>query len=221
MTMLETIELETTTEAKAVVIWLHGLGADGNDFVAVAEQLQMPAELGIRFIFPHAPVRPITINQGYQMRGWYDIRSLSIIEEEDKAGIIESSEHIRRICLSQQEQGIPAQRIILAGFSQGGAIALHCGLHYPEQLGGIMALSTYLPRCVDIESIPVQTNTTTPVFMAHGLQDTIVMPIYGEQSRKQLENAGISVEWHEYAMPHSVCDEEIRHIRRWLLAVLK
>lgn len=217
MPILDAIELETGGNPDAAVIWLHGLGADGNDFVPIVQQLNLPTDLAIRFVFPNAPIRPITINQGVEMPGWYDITSLSIVDREDADGIRESSDAILQICKQQEEQGIDSTRIILAGFSQGGAIALHCGLRYPAPLAGIMALSTYLPQCTILDTRDTATNRAVPVFMAHGQQDDVVAPTYGRLSRERLQDAGYKVSWHEYAMAHSVCMEEILDIKNWLL----
>jgi len=214
MPELESIVHETGDNPDAAVIWLHGLGANGHDFAGIIPQLNLPNELAIRFIFPHAPVRPITINQGYQMPGWYDLTSLSFDNEEDVAGINESSDAIRSLCQKQESLGIAAERIILAGFSQGGAIALHCGLNYPAPLGGIMALSTYLPHCCDLDN---ESNRSMDIFMAHGRQDDVVSPHFGESSRQRLEKSGYDVKWNDYTMQHSVCPEEIRDIRDWLI----
>ena len=216
MTQLDAIELETGDNPDSAIIWLHGLGADGSDFSPVVPQLKLPDNLPVRFIFPHAPVRAITINQGFQMPGWYDIASTSIIEHEDVDGIVESSNAIRQLCEIQEAQGIDSTRIILAGFSQGGAIALHCGLHYPRPVGGIMALSTYLPQCAALDTPETTANRATPVFVAHGSQDDVVAPQYGRQSCEQLQAAGYPVAWHEYPMAHSVCMEEIQDISAWL-----
>lgn len=213
MAELEIIQLETGNNPDAAVIWLHGLGASGNDFVPIVEQLHLPESLSIRFIFPHAPIRPITINQGMQMPGWYDISSLSIVDKEDEAGIEASSNAIHDLCKIQEEQGISAKRVILAGFSQGGAIALHCALNYPKLLAGIMVLSAYLPQCSHLET---SNNRNIPVFMAHGSQDDVVAPSYGKRSRQRLQEAGCEVTWHEYPMAHSVCIEEIQDISSWL-----
>ena len=220
MTELETITIETRDNPDAAVIWLHGLGADGNDFVPLVEQLQLPADTGIRFIFPHAPVRPITLNQGYRMRGWYDFYGLSPDDREDEAGIREASAAIAQLCRQQVAQGIQSQRIILAGFSQGGAVALHCGLRYPEPLAGIMALSTYLclPQQLAAQISPAARNT--PVFMAHGRQDDILAYDFGKHSADRLVAAGVTLEWHGYDMGHAVSPAEIADIRRWLLARL-
>jgi len=220
MSELDSIIIETREQPDAAVIWLHGLGADGNDFVPIVEQMQLPSHYAIRFIFPHAPLRPITINQGYQMPGWYDVSSQSIIEQEDEAGIRESSAILKALCEEQEASGIDSRRIILAGFSQGGAIALHCGCRYPRPLGGIMALSTYLPLPETLADEISEGAHETPVFMAHGRQDNVVAYDYGKQSMEQLEAFDIDVHWHEYDMEHSVCIEEIQHIRQWLTDVL-
>jgi len=220
MSELESIIIETDPEPDAAVIWLHGLGADGNDFVPIIEQMQLPAGLAIRFVFPNAPIRPITINQGYPMPGWYDISSLSIVDQEDEAGIRESSAILEQLCRAEEKKGISAERIVVAGFSQGGAIALHCGCRYPETLGGIMALSSYLPLSHTLDDELSPAAKYTPVFMAHGRQDDVVALRYGRQSMEQLEARGMQVEWHEYDMAHSVCMEEIIHIRQWLMNIL-
>ena len=220
MSELESIIIETNPQANAAVIWLHGLGADGNDFVPIVEQLQLPSHYAIRFIFPHAPMRPITINQGYQMPGWYDISSLSIVEGEDEAGIKESSAILKQLCQEQEEKGIESERIVVAGFSQGGAVALHCGCRYPKPLAGIMALSTYLPLAESLNDEISESMAETPVFMAHGRQDDVVSYEYGKSSMEQLQNNDIDVNWHEYDMGHAVCMEEINHIRQWLTEIL-
>ena len=216
MSELESIIIETQPDPDAAVIWLHGLGADGNDFVPIVEQLQLPSHYAIRFIFPHAPVRPITINQGYAMPGWYDISSLSIVEQEDAAGIKESSAILKQLCENQEAAGIASDRIIVAGFSQGGAIALHCGCRYPKPLAGIMALSTYLALPDTLADEISENAVETPVFMAHGRQDDVVKFQYGKQGMEQLEANNMQVEWYEYDMAHAVCQEEIQHIRQWL-----
>ena len=216
MKKLEKIQIETRDNPDSAVIWLHGLGADGNDFAPIVPQLGLPDTLAIRFIFPHAPIRAITINQGNQMPGWYDIYSQDVVSGEDEAGIIETSGIIQQLCLEQEALGIAANRIILAGFSQGGAIALYCGLRYPNALAGIMALSTYLPLHSQLEKATTSTNEKTPIFMAHGTQDNVVTPLFGKQSYTLLNEAGYAISWHEYAMPHSVCMEEITDIGLWL-----
>ena len=220
MSELDSIIIETDDQPNAAIIWLHGLGADGNDFVPIIDQLQLPSHLSVRFIFPHAPIRPITINQGYPMPGWYDISSMSIVEQEDETGIKESSAILRQLCEDQQAQGIETGRIIVAGFSQGGAIALHCGFRYPGQLAGIMALSTYLPLPDQLDDEISEYAPEIPVFMAHGRQDDVVAYEYGKQSMELLESNNIEVQWHEYDMGHAVCMEEIQHIRQWLIDTL-
>ncbi len=220
MSELDSIIIETGPNPNAAVIWLHGLGADGNDFVPIIEQLQLPPHYAIRFIFPHAPIRPITINQGYQMSGWYDISSLSIDDAEDATGIKESSAILKQLCQEQEDNGIESEKIIVAGFSQGGAIALHCGCRYPKPLAGIMALSTYLPLPDTLADEISEFITETPVFMAHGREDDVIAYDYGKQSQSQLENFDIDVHWHEYDMGHEVCMEEIMHIRQWLMECL-
>ena len=207
-------------EADAAVIWLHGLGADGSDFVPIVSELKLPDALNIRFIFPHAPLRPITINQGYRMRGWYDITSLDIAERDDEAGIVESGTMLTRLCDEQLAQGIAANRIIVAGFSQGGAIALYAGLRYARTLGGIMALSTYLPMQQGLQQEATAANRDTPIFMAHGLHDDVVATQFGLQTRALLQQQGYRVQWHDYTMGHSVCMEEINDISDWLDRVL-
>jgi phospholipase/carboxylesterase len=211
---------DDSREADAAVIWLHGLGADGSDFVPIVSELELPDALNIRFIFPHAPVRPITINQGYRMRGWYDITSLDVANRDDEAGIVESSAILTRLCDEQLALGIVAERIIVAGFSQGGAIALYTGLRYARTLGGIMALSTYLPMQQRLDQEAAVANRDTPIFMAHGLHDDVVATQFGLQTRALLQQRGYRVQWHEYAMGHSVCIEEINDISNWLCRVL-
>lgn len=214
MLELDAIELETGKDPDAAVIWLHGLGADGHDFAGIVPQLRLPSELSVRFIFPHAPIRPITLNQGAQMPGWYDLTSLDIDNEEDEEGINESSNAIRSLCQKQESLGIASERIVLARFSQGGAIALHCGLNYPAPLSGIMALSTYLPHCADLKN---KTNQSIDIFMAHGQHDDVLSFHFGGLSRQRLEKSGYRVKWHQYSMSHSVSVEEIQDIRDWLI----
>jgi len=220
MSQLDAIIIETRKQPDAAIIWLHGLGADGNDFVPIIDQLQLPSDYAIRFIFPNAPLRPITINQGYQMPGWYDISSLSIVDQEDETGIKESSETLKQLCESQEAEGIEPGRIIVAGFSQGGAIALHCGCRYPRQLAGIMALSTYMPLPDQLTDEISDVASETTIFMAHGRQDDVVAYDYGRKSMELLEANNIDVLWYEYDMGHAVCVEEIQHIRQWLTEIL-
>lgn len=215
--LLEHIEHCTAENPDACVIWLHGLGADGNDFAGIVPELRLPADLRVRFIFPHAPYRPITLNNGYVMRGWYDIASLQFGSHEDADGIRESAGQINEFIRREVERGIRTQRIILAGFSQGGAIALYTGLRQNQPLAGIMALSTYVPL---ISSLEAGSSRDLPVFMAHGLQDDIVQYRYGVQSRIWLQQQGYNIDWHDYPMAHSVCMDEIADIRHWLLKTL-
>ena len=217
---LETIELTTTDKPTASIIWLHGLGADGHDFEAMVPQLNLPHDFGARFIFPHAPNRPITLNNGYVMRGWYDIINLKFGEQEDAAGMAESSAAITQLIETEMSRGIPSHRILLAGFSQGGAVVLHTALRSKHKLAGIMALSTYLPFSQTLKIEASAENKNIPIFMAHGLQDDIVKYQYAAQSRSVLEQNHYPINWHDYPMPHSVCMDEINDIRAWLLSLL-
>ena len=210
------IETRPGEPASAAVIWLHGLGADGSDFVPLVSELDLPANINIRFVFPHAPVRPITINQGYHMRGWYDITSLDIANRDDMEGILASAQILNRLCDELVASGIASERIVFAGFSQGGAIALYAGLRYPKKLAGIMALSTYLPLGDTLAQEASAANRDTPIFMAHGLQDDIVASQFGVRSRTRLQQQGYPVQWTDYSMGHSVSIEEIRDIGNWL-----
>lgn len=219
----QTVEVETGPEPSASVIWLHGLGADGHDFEPIVPELRLPDTLPLRFVFPHAPVRPVTINGGMSMRAWYDIISLDRGGPVDEAGIRASGEIATALVRREQERGIPAGRIVLAGFSQGGAIALHAALRYPERLAGLMALSTYLPLASSFDEEVVQNaaaaNRDIPIFMAHGSFDPMLPMQMGAESRDLLTAFGFAVAWHSYPMAHAVCAEEIAHIRTWLLEV--
>lgn len=209
-------------EAEYCVIWLHGLGADGHDFEPIVQELNLPASLALRFIFPHAPMIPVTINNGYVMRAWYDILAMDIGSAQDEAGIRQSQQLLQHMIEQQIEQGIPSERIVLAGFSQGGAVILQTGLRLNKALAGLMALSTYLPLADSLENEKAEQNANTPIFMAHGDSDPVVRPELAYRSRSRLEQQGYSVQWQEYAgMQHSVCAEEIAHIRAWLLKVFK
>jgi len=222
--LLETIELETTPNPTAAVIWMHGLGADGNDFVPIVNELDLAGAPGIRFIFPHAPTRPVTINNGYVMRAWYDI-SFGDLEgntrKADEKGVRESQAQIGQLIARENSRGIAAAKIVLAGFSQGGAVALQTGLRYPEQLAGVMALSTYLPLAESFAAEAAPANAKTAVFMAHGTHDPVVPYAMGNNSHELLKKAGYAVQWHEYPMQHSVCLEEVADIGRWLTGVLR
>jgi phospholipase/carboxylesterase len=214
---LECIEVETGAKPGAAVIWLHGLGADGNDFVPVVPELRLSA--AVRFIFPHAPQRPVTINMGMRMRAWYDILQLGG-GAEDETGIRESQAALEKLIEAQKQKGIPARKIVLAGFSQGGAIVLQTALRHPERLAGVMALSTYLPLRNTLENERNAMNADLPVFMAHGEYDNMIGIDRALQTRGMLEKLGYPVEWHDYPMPHSVCPEEIGDIAAFLLRIL-
>jgi phospholipase/carboxylesterase len=217
---LETIDLETAPRPDAAVIWLHGLGADGNDFVPVVPELVRQGERAWRFVFPHATPRPVTLNGGMHMRAWYDIISLDRKSAEDAAGFRDTDRAIRQLIDRELQRGIPAHRIVLAGFSQGGAVSLYTGLRYPERLAGIMALSTYLPLAERLAGERTAVNQVTPVFMAHGLSDPVLPIKLGLDSREHLKTLGYGVEWHQYPMAHAVCAAEIADIRSYLLRVL-
>lgn len=215
--LLESIEINTAEHCDYAVIWLHGLGASGNDFEPVVPELQLPASPGVRFVFPHAPVRPITINGGAVMRGWYDITSLDFgSRQQDHAGIKDSATHVNALIEAEIENGIAPQKIILAGFSQGGAIALYTGLTSSYELGGIMALSTYLPIQQETFAAITEHALKLPVFMAHGQFDDVIQIQHAEQSRDVMQEKGIAIEWHQYPMAHSVSAEQIRDIATWL-----
>lgn len=216
--LLPAIEIESAPGARSSVIWLHGLGADGNDFVPVVEQLELPEP--IRFIFPHAPLQPVTINGGYVMRAWYDIGYQDLTLKEDEKGVRESQEAVERLIAREVERGIAPGRIVLAGFSQGGAIALQTGLRHAARLAGILALSTYLPLPDRLEAELSAVNRDVPIFMAHGVEDPIVPLKLAMASCSRLLTLGYPVEWHEYVMPHSVHPQELLHIGDWLRHVL-
>jgi len=201
----------------ACVIWLHGLGADGHDFEPIVPELRLPSTLSIRFIFPHAPMMPVTINNGYVMRAWYDILAMDIGSDQDEAGIRASQQSLERLIEAQITEGIKSERIVLAGFSQGGAIILQTGLRFNKPLAGLMALSTYLPLATSLQAEHSECNRATPIFMGHGDSDPVVRPELAYRSRSRLEQQGYTLEWHEYpGMEHSVCMEEIGHISQWL-----
>jgi phospholipase/carboxylesterase len=218
--LLPHIELVTGADPMGTVIWLHGLGADGWDFVPIVRELPLPEELAVRFIFPHAPVQPVTINGGAEMRAWYDIAMNDIARLPDEAGIRESQAAIERLIAREIGRGVDAGRIVLAGFSQGGAIALQVGLRHANRLAGIVALSTYLPLEDSLDAEASSANRTTPIFMAHGNEDPIVPIQLAEVSRSALKSRGYEVEWHAWPMPHAVCAEEIEAISAFLGRVL-
>jgi len=216
--LLDAIEIETGRSPSTSVIWLHGLGADGHDFEAIVPELDLP-DIPIRFVFPHAPMQPVTINAGMVMRAWYDV-SDAAIRREDEAGVRASQALLEALIAREKQRGTSAHRMVLAGFSQGGAIALHTGLRHPERLAGIMALSCYVPVAEKLAAEAQQANRDVPIFMGHGTADPIVALARAVESRELLQRAGYGVEWHDYPMPHSVCLEEIRHVSAWLRRIL-
>lgn len=217
---LPAIEIETAPHPTRSVIWMHGLGADGSDFVPIVEQLDLPGNVSIRFVFPHAPTQPVTINGGFVMRAWYDIVGADFGRREDEKGVRNSQTAIEKLIEREKQRGVAARDIVLAGFSQGGAIALQTGLRYPERLAGVMALSTYLPLAQTLSAEAHAANADVPIFMAHGSHDPVVPLQFALASRELLTRAGYRVEWHEYPMVHSVCMEEIADIGMWLRKVM-
>jgi phospholipase/carboxylesterase len=209
------------TQASAAVIWLHGLGADGHDFEPIVAELQFGAKAVTRFVFPHAPLRPVTLNGGYVMRAWYDIYGLEQGARQDEAGLRQAAVALERLLAKQLDHGIDSRRIVVAGFSQGGAVALHTGLRYPQPLAGILALSTYLPLADTLAAELNIANQHTPIFMAHGRDDNVIALSFAEHSRAVLSRQGCQVDWHTYAMPHSVTPKEIDDISQWLATVLR
>jgi len=212
----DAVVLAPAATAAASVIWLHGLGADGHDFVPIVPELKLPAAPAVRFIFPHAPVRPVTLNNGMRMRAWYDIKSLTAEGRADEAGIRESAARLGEYVAAERAAGIAAARIVVAGFSQGGAVALHAGLRHPEPLGGILALSTYLPLATTLPAERSDANRVTPILMCHGLYDPVLPHAFGVAGREALRALGYAVEWKEYPMQHQVCLPEIQDVSRWL-----
>jgi phospholipase/carboxylesterase len=222
--LLDSIEIETGPSPAASVIWLHGLGADGSDFVPVVDALDLPAgplpSRPIRFVFPHAPMQPVTINSGMVMRAWYDVLSTDFDRRADERGVRASQQLIEALLEREQRRGIAAGRIVLAGFSQGGAIALHTGLRHAERLAGIMALSCYVPLAASLPAERSAANRDVPVFMAHGTRDPVIPARLARESRDLLLQLGYEVAWHEYPMEHSVSPEELKAIGAWLCRVI-
>ena len=216
--LLDAIEIETGSAPRSAIIWLHGLGADGHDFEPIVPELSLPPATAVRFVFPHAPIQAVTINGGARMRAWYDIGHDG---RQDAAGIRASQSRVEALIARERGRGVAAHRIVLAGFSQGGAIALQTGLRHPERLAGILALSTYLPLADTLEKEASAAARDVPVFMAHGVEDPLIPLARAAQSRDRLTALGNRVEWHEYAMPHSVCGEEIHDIGVWLQRTLR
>jgi phospholipase/carboxylesterase len=213
---LPTVEIETAPNPKHAVIWLHGLGADGHDFEPIVPELVDRSWPALRFVFPHAPVRPVTINGGMPMRAWYDITGMEIAQRQDESGMRTSIAQLEELIAREHERGIAAKNLLLAGFSQGGAIALACGLRHPESLGGIVALSTYLPLAEKTAGEISAANQATPIFQAHGTFDPIVPLPLGKMSCDRLVQLGFHVEWHSYPMAHQVCAEEIDELRKFI-----
>jgi phospholipase/carboxylesterase len=218
--MLETHEIETGPNPRTTLIVLHGLGADGHDFVPICGELDLSAIGPVRYVFPHAPERPVTINGGYVMRAWYDILGADLVRREDEAGLRDSQAAIAALVDRERQRGIAAERIVLMGFSQGCAMALMTALRYPERLAGAVGLSGYLPLAATTAAERSAANAGLAVFMAHGTQDPVVIHARGTASRDALRALGHAVEWHDYPMPHSVCMEEIEDLNAWLLKQL-
>ena len=220
--ILPTIEIETAAQPTHAVIWLHGLGASGEDFVPIVPELSLPKDLAVRFVFPHAPQIPVTINAGYVMPAWYDILSLAKdARQVDLVGIEQSRVQINALIEREKSRGIPADHIVIAGFSQGGAMAYSVGLTYPERLAGVMALSAYIPSIEGLASQRSPANQSTPIFVAHGTQDPVVGLAMGQQAVDWLQQQAYPVEWHQYLMQHQVCLEQIEQIGVWLRQVLR
>jgi phospholipase/carboxylesterase len=214
---LEAITIESAISPTATVIWLHGLGANGDDFAPIVPQLQLSDHLPVRFVFPHAPLLPVTLNQGMLMPAWYDILGLGPGVAEDEAGVINSMQAIHALIAKQEAAGIASTRIAVVGFSQGGAMALYAGLRYPRPLAGIMALSAYLPLLAKIKAERDQANQHTPIFIAHGVHDQVVLPEWGKKGEQELVALGYAVAWKSYPMAHTVCVAEIDDIAMQLM----
>jgi phospholipase/carboxylesterase len=218
--LLNCVERETAPDPRHAIIWLHGLGADGNDFAPIVPELVDPVWPPLRFVFPHAPMRPITINGGMTMRAWYDISGMEIAQRQDEKGIRESIVQLGDLIERERSRGIAAENILLAGFSQGGAIVLAGGIRYAHKLGGIIALSTYLPIAEKTDGEMSEANKQVPIFMAHGMLDPVVSHALGEMSRQYLLQRGYAIDWNAYPMAHQVCMEEIAELQRWIGAHL-
>ncbi|MDE2343928.1 MAG: alpha/beta fold hydrolase [Betaproteobacteria bacterium] len=216
MSLLPALELVTNHNPTASVIWLHGLGADGYDFVPIVKELQVPDALPLRFIFPHAPLQPVTVNNGMVMRAWYDVSYDGLERRTDDNGVLRSAAAVEALVAREIARGIPPRRIVLAGFSQGGAVALTLGTRFGKRLGGIMALSTYLPMLDELSGAASPENRDIPIFMAHGIQDNVIPLNMAEASRTRLSELDYPVEWHTYPMAHSLCMEEVEAISAWL-----
>jgi len=219
--LLDAVEIETGPSPRVAVIWMHGLGADGHDFEPIVPEIGLPEGLAARFVFPHAPMRPVTINGGAVMRAWYDVMGLGGIRREDEQGVRASQRDIEALIDREKTRGLSAGRILLAGFSQGGAMALQTGLRHPERLAGLVVLSSFLPLTDKVAAEASAANRDVPIFMAHGAHDPLIPLSRGHESRDRLLTQGYRIEWHEYPMPHSVCAEEIADLSAWLREVLR
>lgn len=219
-TLLKNIEIETSPNPEVAIIWMHGLGADGNDFVPLVRELDLSGLPGIRFVFPHANSIPVTVNGGYVMRAWYDIMGSDIARREDEGGLRDSQLQVEALIAREKARGIPASRIILAGFSQGCAMTLQTGLRHPEKLAGLLCLSGYLPLADKVAAERSDSSLATPIFLVHGRGDGVIPIARAEQSRDALKSLGYQVEWHEYPMQHSLCQEEVDDIGVWLKKVI-
>jgi phospholipase/carboxylesterase len=218
--LLEHVQIETSDNPEIAVIWLHGLGADGHDFVPIVRELDLSGLPGIRFVFPHARTMPVTINNGYVMRAWYDITGAELVRREDEAGLRASQQEIEAFIAREKARGIPASRIILAGFSQGCAMTIQTGLRHPETLAGMICLSGYVPLADKLPAERTEASLATPIFMAHGRHDNVVPFARAQASHETLVALGYQVEWHEYAMQHSVCLEEVQQLSAFFQKVL-
>ena len=218
--LLETIEIDTAPNPTVAIIWMHGLGADANDFVPLVKELNLAGLPGIRFVFPHAKTMPVTVNNGYVMRSWYDIIGTDIARREDEAGLRASQADVEALIAREKSRGIPAERIILAGFSQGCAMTLQTGLRHDEKLAGLLCLSGYVPLADKISNERSEASLKTPIFLVHGTHDGVIPVARAHQSRDLLKALGYQVEWHEYMMQHSLCLEEVNDISAWLKKVL-
>ena len=219
MPLLDSVEINPKSEPYASIIWLHGLGADGHDFEPIVPELRLPGTLPIRFIFPHAPRRPVTVNAGMVMRAWYDVLGMPGSGGIEQADFFESVDHLHALIQKEIESGIPCERILLAGFSQGGAISLHTGLTYGKHLAGLLALSTYLPTVDNIEEEISLVNKDVPIMMAHGTMDPMIPMAHALRTKQALRRLGYEISWHEYPIMHGVCTEEIQDISAWLLKI--
>lgn len=219
--LLDCVEINPEADPAYVVIWLHGLGADGHDFEAIVPELRLPESLPIRYVFPHAPTRPVTINMGMVMRAWYDILEMDVSRKVDVDNIVESSMLLRNLIQRELDAGMPSEKILLAGFSQGGAIVLHTALRYEKPLAGLLALSTYLPTVDSLGSERNDANGKIPIMMAHGQHDPMIPIVNAENTREALIHLNYTVQWHAYPMEHQVCMEEIQAIRAWMLSIMQ